>query len=218
VPPIVRAATGPHEDELDGSRSARKLWALGVIFAQLVVTNALFVAVVLSTLPALVPHQQLIDAFAPTVSAVGGWRVGAALAVGDGAAAVELAGGVRFSRCLLPANSGDVGDACHSSSCALIDSMTCKLRQAKGKRPGKERRTCGRQRKWRYARQTHDASKASHTLYHTAVATVVCAVKAPVHGRTWIPSTLEKTAESGPSCLKLHSFAYAGQYIQSVSD
>jgi len=93
VPPIARAATGPQEDELDSSRSARKLWALGFIFAQLAVTNALFVAAVLSTLPALVPHQRLIDALAPAGSVVGGWRVAATLAVGGGAAAVELAGG-----------------------------------------------------------------------------------------------------------------------------
>lgn len=90
VPPIARAVTGPHEDELDGSRSARTLWALGAIFAQLVVTNAFFVVVVLSTLSALLPHLRVVEALAPDGSVVGGWRVTAALAVGGGAAFAEL--------------------------------------------------------------------------------------------------------------------------------
>lgn len=90
VPPVARAVTGPHEDELDGSRSARTLWALGAIFAQLVVTNAFFVIVVLSTLSALVPHLRVVEAAAPDGSVVGGWRVAAALAVGGGAALAEL--------------------------------------------------------------------------------------------------------------------------------
>ncbi|GAB0492864.1 hypothetical protein MMPV_004134 [Pyropia vietnamensis] len=90
VPPIARAVTGPHEDELDGTRSARTLWALGAIFAQLVVTNAFFVVVVLTTLSALLPHLRVVETLAPDGAVVGGWRVAAALTVGGGAAFAEL--------------------------------------------------------------------------------------------------------------------------------